>query len=78
MEYVLLNDNAMMPQHGYGIHLISPDECGRCSSDALKVATISTAIATRNLSNGSCHDEESDINLYSPRVHFHPGLLYLN
>ena len=37
MEYVKLNNGVVMPQLGYGVYLISPDEAERCVSDALKV-----------------------------------------
>ncbi len=37
MEYVKLINGVEMPLLGYGVFRVSPDECERCVSDALKV-----------------------------------------
>lgn len=37
MEYIKLNNGVEMPLLGYGVFLVSPEECERCVSDALEV-----------------------------------------
>lgn len=37
MEYVTLSNGVKMPILGYGVYLVTKDECERCVSDALKV-----------------------------------------
>lgn len=37
MEYIKLNNGVEMPVLGYGVFLVSPEECERCVSDALEV-----------------------------------------
>lgn len=37
MQTVKLNNGIEMPQMGYGVYQITPDECERCVSDALQV-----------------------------------------
>lgn len=37
METIKLNNGVEMPLLGYGVFLVSPDECERCVSDALEV-----------------------------------------
>lgn len=37
MNYVTLNNGVKMPQLGYGLYLISPEEAERCTMDALSV-----------------------------------------
>ena len=37
MEYITLNNGVQMPKVGYGVYLISPEECARCVSDAIEV-----------------------------------------
>ncbi len=37
MEYNKLYNGVEMPKLGYGVFLVSPDECERCVSDALSV-----------------------------------------
>ena len=37
MDTVKLNNGVEMPQMGYGVYQVSPAECERCVSDALKV-----------------------------------------
>lgn len=37
MGTVKLDNDAEMPQIGYGVYQVSPAECERCVSDALKV-----------------------------------------
>lgn len=37
MEYVTLDNGVKMPQEGYGVFQIPPEECERCVSDALSV-----------------------------------------
>ncbi len=37
MEYITLSNGVKMPTLGYGVFLVSPDECERCVSDALSV-----------------------------------------
>ena len=46
MDTVKLNNGVEMPQMGYGVYQVSPAECERCVSDALKVGyrMIDTAV----------------------------------
>ncbi|MGN6640969.1 MAG: aldo/keto reductase, partial [Mucilaginibacter sp.] len=37
MEYIKLNNGVKMPSVGYGVFLVSPEECERCVLDALSV-----------------------------------------
>lgn len=50
MKTVKLNNGVEMPQMGYGVYQVSPAECERCVSDALKVGyrMIDTAQAYHN------------------------------
>ena len=50
MEYIKLSNGVEMPTLGYGVFLVSPDECERCVSDALSVGyrLIDTAQAYMN------------------------------
>lgn len=50
MEYNKLYNGVEMPKLGYGVFLVSPDECERCVSDALSVGYrfIDTAQAYKN------------------------------
>lgn len=50
MQKVTLNNGVEMPQIGYGVFQVSPDECERCVSDALKTGyrMIDTAQAYHN------------------------------
>ena len=50
MEYIKLINGVKMPQLGYGVFLVSPNECERCVSDALNVGyrLIDTAQAYQN------------------------------
>lgn len=50
MRTVKLNNGVEMPQIGYGIYQVNPDECERCVSDALSVGyrMIDTAQAYHN------------------------------
>lgn len=50
MEYIKLTNGVEMPLLGYGVFRVSPDECERCVSDALKVGyrLIDTAQAYAN------------------------------
>ena len=50
MEYIKLPNRVKMPTLGYGVFLVSPDECERCVSDALSVGyrLIDTAQAYQN------------------------------
>ena len=50
MEYIKLSNGVEMPTLGYGVFLVSPDECERCVSDALSVGyrLIDTAQAYAN------------------------------
>ena len=50
MKTVTLNNGVVMPQIGYGVYQVSPDECERCVSDALSVGyrMIDTAQAYHN------------------------------
>ena len=50
MEYIKLSNEVEMPLLGYGVFLVSPDECERCVSDALSVGyrLIDTAQAYAN------------------------------
>lgn len=50
MNYVTLNNGIEMPQMGYGVYQVSPQECERCVSDALSVGyrLIDTAQAYHN------------------------------
>lgn len=50
MNYLKLNNGIEMPQMGYGVFQVSPEECERCVSDALSVGyrMIDTAQAYHN------------------------------
>ena len=50
MEYIKLYNGVQMPTLGYGVFLVSPDECERCVSDASSVGyrLIDTAQAYQN------------------------------
>ena len=50
MEYIKLFNGVEMPSLGYGVFLVSPDECERCVTDALNVGyrLIDTAQAYQN------------------------------
>ena len=50
MEYIKLSNGVEMPALGYGVFLVSPEECERCVSDALEVEyrMIDTAQAYQN------------------------------
>ena len=50
MEYIKLYNGVQMPTLGYGVFLVSPDECERCVTDALSVGyrLIDTAQAYAN------------------------------
>lgn len=50
MEYITLNNGVKMPQLGYGVYQVSPDEAERCVSDALSVGyrMVDTAQAYAN------------------------------
>ena len=50
MDYFKLSNGVKMPTLGYGVFLVSPDECERCVSDALSVGyrLIDTAQAYQN------------------------------
>ena len=50
MEYIKLYNGVEMPQLGYGVYQVSPEECERCVSDALSVGyrMIDTAQAYQN------------------------------
>lgn len=50
MKTVTLNNGVVMPQIGYGVYQVSPAECERCVSDALKAGyrMIDTAQAYNN------------------------------
>jgi len=50
MEYIKLSNGVEMPLLGYGVFMVSPDECERCVSDALSVGyrLIDTAQAYQN------------------------------
>ena len=50
MEYIELSNGVKVPALGYGVFLVSPDECERCVSDAIEVGYrhIDTAQAYAN------------------------------
>ena len=50
MEYIKLSNGVKMPTLGYGVFLVSPEECERCVTDALSVGyrLIDTAQAYQN------------------------------
>lgn len=50
MEYIKLNNGVEMPQLGYGVFQVSPEECERCVSDGISVGyrMIDTAQVYRN------------------------------
>lgn len=50
MEYIKLYNGVEMPVLGYGVFMVSPDECERCVTDALSVGyrLIDTAQAYQN------------------------------
>ena len=50
MDYIELSNGVKMPQMGYGVYQVSPDEAERCVSDALSVGyrMVDTAQAYAN------------------------------
>ncbi len=50
MENIKLNNGVLMPQLGYGVYQVSPEECERCVGDAISVGyrMIDTAQAYHN------------------------------
>lgn len=50
MNYIKLNNGVEMPQVGYGVYQVTPEECERCVSDALSVGyrLVDTAQAYNN------------------------------
>lgn len=50
MQYIKLNNGVEMPQLGYGVYQVTPEECERCVSDALAAGyrLIDTAAAYYN------------------------------
>ena len=50
MQYVKLNNGVEMPILGYGVYQVTPEECERCVSDAIKIGyrSIDTAQAYHN------------------------------
>ncbi len=50
MKTIKLSNGVQMPQMGYGVYQVSPEECERCVSDALSVGyrMIDTAQAYQN------------------------------
>ncbi len=56
MEYIKLSNGVEMPTLGYGVFLVSPDECERCVTDALSVGyrLIDTAQAYQNEEGVGC------------------------
>lgn len=50
MDYVTLNNGVKMPMLGYGVYLVTPDECERCVLEAIDVGyrSIDTAQAYFN------------------------------
>lgn len=50
MQTVILNNGVEMPQIGYGVYQVSPEECERCVSDALRTGyrMVDTAQAYHN------------------------------
>ena len=50
MEYIKLSNGVKMPQIGYGVYQVTPEECERCVSDALSVGyrMVDTAQAYAN------------------------------
>ena len=50
MEYIKLSNGVEMPTLGYGVFMVSPDECERCVMDAINVGyrLIDTAQAYQN------------------------------
>lgn len=50
MEYVTLNNGVKMPQEGYGVFQIAPENCEECVTDALSLGyrLIDTASSYRN------------------------------
>ena len=63
MEYITLSNGVKMPTLGYGVFLVSPDECERCVSDALSVGyrLIDTAQAYQNEEAFIPRDKNMDI-----------------
>lgn len=50
MDYITLSNGVKMPQLGYGVYLVTPEECERCVLDALSVGyrSLDTAQAYNN------------------------------
>ena len=62
MEYITLSNGVKMPTLGYGVFMVSPDECERCVSDALSVGyrMIDTAQAYQNEEGVGMPGERAD------------------
>ena len=54
MKKITLNNGVEMPQLGYGVFQVSPEECERCVSDAISVGyrSIDTAQIYQNEEGG--------------------------
>ena len=63
MEYMKLSNGVEMPLLGYGVFLVSPDECERCVTDALSVGyrLIDTAQAYQNEEGVGCAWKKSGV-----------------
>ena len=60
MKKIKLSNGVEMPQLGYGVYQVEPDECERCVLDALSVGyrmIDSTGLSQRG-SRGQCMEEE--------------------
>lgn len=64
MEMVTLKNGAQMPQLGYGVYQVTPEECTRCVADALSVGyrSIDTAQAYFNEAQVGEAIEKSGVN----------------
>ena len=71
MQTIKLNNGVEMPQMGYGVFQVSPQECERCVADALSVGyrMIDTAQSTYlnallQSSADQLETQQAKINLY--------------
>lgn len=63
MNYIKLNNGVEMPQMGYGVYQVSPQECERCVSEALSAGyrMVDTAQAYHNEDGVGCAVKKSGI-----------------
>jgi diketogulonate reductase-like aldo/keto reductase len=71
MKTIKLNNAVEMPQMGYGVYQVTPEECERCVSDALSVTyrLIDTAQAYNNEEGVASKDASQEVSIWHPCHH---------